>query len=180
VIETKDEDRLVITGAHCLPRLPPAHAASAFYERTYQDLLGPLGGDPTVFAECMFVDPVADLAVLGTPDNQDLWEQAEGYDALVSLDEAVIPFEIGTLSFTRQRHAVPDDVSAARAGSARRSSARATVRELCLGVSWPHGKLRRPSQRLPLPRESCRLPAATQTDRATSRRPAASSSWRMR
>jgi hypothetical protein len=82
-------------------------AASYTYERTYRDLLGPLGGAPTIYAECVFVDPVADLAILGTPDSQELWKQAEAYDALV-LDDAMVPFEIGTLSFTRQQHTTRD------------------------------------------------------------------------
>jgi hypothetical protein len=28
VIETEDEDRLIITAGHCLPHLPPSHAAA--------------------------------------------------------------------------------------------------------------------------------------------------------
>jgi hypothetical protein len=31
----------------------------------------------------MFVDPVADIAVLGSPDTQDLSEEAEAYDQLI-------------------------------------------------------------------------------------------------
>jgi hypothetical protein len=60
-------------------------------ERTYQNLLGRLGEEPSVWAECVFVDPIADIAVLGEPDNQELSEQAEGYGALVG---AVTPFTI--------------------------------------------------------------------------------------
>jgi hypothetical protein len=52
-------------------------------ERTYQNLLGPLGSEPNVWAECLFVDPVADLAILGSPDDQALWEQANAYRLLV-------------------------------------------------------------------------------------------------
>ena len=43
-----DEHRYVITAAHCLPDLPPACAASYEHERTYGNLLGPLGGERTV------------------------------------------------------------------------------------------------------------------------------------
>jgi hypothetical protein len=32
----------VITAAHCLPHLPPAHAVAQYYERTYGRLLGRL------------------------------------------------------------------------------------------------------------------------------------------
>lgn len=63
--------RYVITAAHCLPHLPPAHPFSFAEERTYHNFLGPLGiQQPTVSAECVFVDPISDIAVLGEPDNQ--------------------------------------------------------------------------------------------------------------
>jgi len=79
--------RVVLTAAHCLGNLPPAHAMAFFWERTYKDLLGSLDGSKNdVCAECLFVDPVADIAVLGCPDQQEMWQQAEAYHALV--DEA--------------------------------------------------------------------------------------------
>jgi hypothetical protein len=52
-------------------------------EKTYRALLGPLDSEPTVWAECLFADPIADIAVLGQPDNQALYEQADAYDRLV-------------------------------------------------------------------------------------------------
>jgi Trypsin-like peptidase domain len=120
VIEPKDrwQKRLVVTAAHCLtapigvraestdwPQLPPAHGMSYTEERLYPRLLGPLGRKPKVAAECLFVDPVADLAVLCSPDSQELSEEADAYDALV---EAAVPLAIGTLSFTIPRHSLPD------------------------------------------------------------------------
>ena len=88
IIDT--EPRLVVTAAHCLPHLPPAIAAMNLGEKTYPDLLGPLGKQRrTVWAECMFVDPVADIAVLGTPDNQELHEEADAYDDLIEHATAV-------------------------------------------------------------------------------------------
>jgi hypothetical protein len=45
-------DRLVITVAHCLPLLPPAVSFSFSEEKTYQDLLAPLGEQPSIWAEC--------------------------------------------------------------------------------------------------------------------------------
>jgi hypothetical protein len=75
---------LVITAAHCLPFLPPACSAMSLDEKTYGKLLGPLGAAPSVYAECLFVDPVADIAVLGSPDNQELFKQAEAYEALTA------------------------------------------------------------------------------------------------
>src|SRR5262249_44463616 len=59
------QHRLVVTAAHCLPKLPPAHPASYNHERTWK-LLAPLGEKPAVRTECLFVDPIADIAVLGS------------------------------------------------------------------------------------------------------------------
>jgi len=78
-----DRDRYVITAAHCLPDLPPAHPAAYTEELTYKDLLGPLGQEPTVWAECAFVDPIADIAVLISPDNQALSDQADAFEELI-------------------------------------------------------------------------------------------------
>jgi hypothetical protein len=36
-----------------------------------------------VWAQCLFADPIADIAVLGQPDNQSLSDQADAYDELV-------------------------------------------------------------------------------------------------
>jgi hypothetical protein len=92
--------RIVITAAHCLADallangtrgLPPCHSGRYCDEETYRELLGPLGADPTVWATCLFIDPIADIAVLGQPDNQVLCEQAAAYDTLV---DAVTPTPI--------------------------------------------------------------------------------------
>jgi hypothetical protein len=61
---TTKRARYVVTAAHCLPDLPPADAAAYTQDRTYRDFLGPLGGLRNVWAECVFANPVADLAVL--------------------------------------------------------------------------------------------------------------------
>ena len=75
---------LVVTAAHCLPHLPPPHLGSYTRERTYAALLGPLSDTPSaVWAECLFADPVADVAVLTCPDNQVLPDEADAYDALI-------------------------------------------------------------------------------------------------
>ena len=50
--------RVVVTAAHCLGNLPPAHGMAFFWERTY-NLLGTLDGSKKdICAECLFVDPV--------------------------------------------------------------------------------------------------------------------------
>jgi hypothetical protein len=69
--------RFVVTAGHCLPYLPPCHAAATPSERTYDSLLTKIGAEPTVGAGCVFADPVADLALLCTPDNRGLSEKAE-------------------------------------------------------------------------------------------------------
>ena len=74
-----DDQPLVITAAHCLPRIP----RHLFDERPFKNLLGPLDTrTPKVWAECLFVDPVGDLAVLGPPDSQRFGEESESYLAL--------------------------------------------------------------------------------------------------
>jgi hypothetical protein len=91
-------ERLVFTAAHCLtvprdrrftstpepPCLPAAHPGRYEEEAVYDNLLGPLGGECTVSAECIFVDPIADIAVLGTPDRQIFYNEAAAFDALVA------------------------------------------------------------------------------------------------
>jgi hypothetical protein len=84
-------DRLVITAAHCLPFFPPCMSFSDLHERTYQSLLGPLRGDPTVWTQCLFVDPIGDIAVLGPPDGQELYDECSAYEALM---EGIVPLSI--------------------------------------------------------------------------------------
>jgi hypothetical protein len=84
-------ERLVVTAAHCLPWLPPCNSGLDLEEQTYRALLAPLGSQPTVWAACLFADPVADVAVLGSPDDQELPNEAEAYNTLV---ESVTPIDI--------------------------------------------------------------------------------------
>jgi Trypsin-like peptidase domain len=85
-------ERVVITAAHCVMHrkrldgikgLPPPHPARGLEEDTYPKLLGPLNGKQTVWATCMFIDPIADIAVFGPPDNQELYKEADAYEALM-------------------------------------------------------------------------------------------------
>ncbi|MGO6880680.1 hypothetical protein ACCS44_17555 [Rhizobium ruizarguesonis] len=74
---------VIITCAHCLPHMPPAiGSVMSPHERTYLRLVGALGAEPTITVECLFVDPVADVAVLGEPNGQ-LYDEAEAYCAFV-------------------------------------------------------------------------------------------------
>ena len=40
------QDNYIITAGHCLPHFPPCNMASYTEERTYANLLGPLGQEP--------------------------------------------------------------------------------------------------------------------------------------
>lgn len=89
------QGRLVLTAAHCLPNLPPPMPASYTEERTYANLLGTLDAvGATVWAECAFVNPVADVAVLGEPDGQSLSEENDAYHALV---DSRVALSLGTI-----------------------------------------------------------------------------------
>src|ERR1035437_420479 len=75
-----ERDRLVITAGHCLPDFPTCHSSSHTEERTYKALLGSLGEKPAVWAECLFADPIGDVAVLGPPDDQQPSDEFEAYE----------------------------------------------------------------------------------------------------
>ena len=78
-------ERLVITAAHCLPSLPPAGPSFGLEARTYGPLLARRGEEPRAWAVCRFVDPIADIAVLGSPDNP----HADDYQALMGTATAL-------------------------------------------------------------------------------------------
>jgi hypothetical protein len=84
LVEGKVDRFIIITAAHCLPSFPPCLSFSYVEERTYQSLLGTLGQERTVWAECRFVDLIADIAVLGAPDDQTLFDEWELYEELVN------------------------------------------------------------------------------------------------
>jgi len=125
VVETLEaEHRLIITAAHCLPFLPPAHPAAYFAERTYRRLLGPLEAEPTVWAECRFIDHVNDIAVLGAPDGQELAQEADRYEALTEAARR------GCSGSMANGAAVPCGTSAVGCGSA---TPRLALPEACQG-----------------------------------------------
>ena len=89
VIEV-DGTRYVITAAHCLPSFPPCLSFAHAHETAYKNLIGPLGQEPHVWADCHFVDPIADIAVLGPLDNQAMPDEAETWDQLID-NAGVLP-----------------------------------------------------------------------------------------
>ena len=61
-----------------MPKLPPPTAAVDCIENTYDNILGKIDDDEaSVSAECMFVDPVADIAVLQAANNQLLLDESD-------------------------------------------------------------------------------------------------------
>jgi hypothetical protein len=97
VVES-DRERFVITAGHCLPNLPPSMSGMHTYEQTYANLIGIIGEEPSLWAECVFVDPVSDLAVLGAPDNQEVYEEWLAYKDMI---DAATPLSIGGLRLSR-------------------------------------------------------------------------------
>jgi hypothetical protein len=80
-------ERMIVTAAHCLPSPPTPHPW-AQDSRSWK-LLAPLGERPSIVATCRFVDPVADIALIGSPDNQEMYEEAEAYEALTDAATAL-------------------------------------------------------------------------------------------
>lgn len=82
--------RLVVTAAHCLPNFPVPASISYIREKNYPNLLGAVGDESrNVSAECLFVDPVADIAVL-----ESLSDAADFYNTLV---ESLTPLRVSEL-----------------------------------------------------------------------------------
>jgi hypothetical protein len=75
--------KVVVTASHCLPHAPKVFSGIDYQLATYPKLLAPLGEEPSVWTQCLFFDPVADIAVLGEPDNQELSEEWDAYLELV-------------------------------------------------------------------------------------------------
>lgn len=92
IVEGSSE-RFVVTAGHCLPRLPQCCSFSSTEDNTYRNLIGRLGSECSAWAECLFVDPIADIALLASPDNQLFRDQAEVFGALVG---DAIPFDIAS------------------------------------------------------------------------------------
>ncbi len=78
------DPRLIVTAAHCLPQLPLPQAAAAPQERTYENFVGRIGEDrQEIWAECLFADPVADIAVLSEPDGQVFFGKNDAFETFM-------------------------------------------------------------------------------------------------
>jgi len=73
-------ERYVVTTAHCLPYLPKPFVDESRIYRNFVDLMGK---GPELAAECVFVDPVSDIAVLAAPDIFKWTYEAQTYTWLV-------------------------------------------------------------------------------------------------
>jgi hypothetical protein len=87
-------ERFVITAGHCLPTFPPCASITHVSERIYRSILGRLGETPTIWAQCLFVDPIADIALLGYPDNQEFPRHANAFESWVG---DAVPFSVTEL-----------------------------------------------------------------------------------
>ena len=88
--------RYVITAAHCLPVAPEMMSAH-LEDWTYLRVLGKLNDEPSICAECLFVDPISGIAVLACPDDPSLQVEECIYDGLIN---NMTPIPIGCLPET--------------------------------------------------------------------------------
>ena len=88
MIETRFAS-FVVTAAHCLPAMPKPQPFVSESRIGPRRLLSALGAKASVVADWCFVDPVADIAVLGEHDGF-----AEEFQALV---KAAMPLPVGVL-----------------------------------------------------------------------------------
>src|SRR5215472_12032401 len=83
VVEGSDGERYVLTASHCLPFVPPPFPDTQ--DCIYTALLGSVGApEPLIWAECRFVDPVSDIAVLARPDDQVLFAEVNAYATFIA------------------------------------------------------------------------------------------------
>ena len=115
-----DGNRYIITAARCLPFFPRCMTFSYSDERTYEALVGPLGGKLTIWADCLFADPVGDIAVLGAVVNQARTAQWSAYQQFME--------EVATLEIA--------DITASRPSRSRAMPEEAPVRLLSLDGRW--------------------------------------------
>ena len=95
VAGVRPSERLILTAAHCLPSWPVAKPAE--WDTLQKNLVAPLGAQPSVWADCQFVDPVGDLAILGSVDGQEFPTEADAFERLV---EGAMPLPVGDVTLT--------------------------------------------------------------------------------
>ena len=95
-------DRYVITAAHCLLTIPrhQTRSCKSLHDEQHQDmtlpgLVGPLDDEAMLEAECIYIDPTADIAVLSCPSPRAFEEEPDEAEADLALIDAVVPLKLG-------------------------------------------------------------------------------------
>lgn len=86
VVSAGEYGSYVITAAHCLPRwrYPYPHLANSTTELTFPRIIGALGSkrkEQTIWAELCSISLTDDIAAFSEPDDQELCDQCEQYQA---------------------------------------------------------------------------------------------------
>jgi hypothetical protein len=88
IVRAAHDERYVLTAAHCLPRwrYPRPHLANGINELTFSNFLGPLDAKHgTIWAELGVLNLIDDIAVFGSPDNQELYDEADQYEQFTTV-----------------------------------------------------------------------------------------------
>jgi hypothetical protein len=91
--------------------VPPPHLARDLAEYTFEKLLARLGEKPSTSAECKFVDTIADIAVLGAPDGQELAAEAQAYEEMTEALPAIALAAPPTTSEREARRLLMDETA---------------------------------------------------------------------
>jgi hypothetical protein len=94
IVDAADDQRYVITGAHCLPRsrYPFPHLANSVRELAFPRFIGSLGSKRSkhsIWGELCFLSLTDDVAVFAVPDNQYLCDEADEYEEFTAMAMSV-------------------------------------------------------------------------------------------
>ena len=76
VVNYDDHNRFVLTASHCLPFFRPAIAYRTLRSEPTRRCSRHWVGNSPFLAECLFADPISDIALLGSRDNQEVSDRA--------------------------------------------------------------------------------------------------------
>jgi Trypsin-like peptidase domain len=90
IVGAADDQRYVVTAAHCLPRsrYPFPHLANGVRELTFPRFIGPLGSKRSkhsIWGELCVLSLTDDVAVFAVPDDQALWDEADEYENFTAI-----------------------------------------------------------------------------------------------